>query len=536
MRARLRRIIAAAAPAALLAVPAVAAAQAPATYAVHSCRGPEGAPISTRAWQADPGDAGAADTCATGGALTATAAAAPAGPGSLSAMRFAAPAGAVIAGYRIHLTADTGPAYDPGSRVEAGIASGSVVGIPPVTAGCPDEDCSFGDEGDPLDDDNLVTSSGLPGAGLVFVARCTPGPCDDELAGGGSARARIWRSVVEIEDPAPPVLGALGGSLTVPGPVAGRASVEVPVSDAGGGVASVVLRVDGVERARVAAGGDCAAPYVVAAPCPATLPAALELDTAALAAGPHVAVVAASDAAGQTTTSAPFPFVVADPPAPVPTPASGPPAVVVAEPARAVITLDATRFTLPARGRRITGTVRRADGTPAAGAQLVVRARRYGADAPLASTETTVRTDAAGRFAIALGVLPRRLTLLLDDAGYRSAESAEVQVRGRLAIALRAIGRDLRNGSVLRLDARIVGAGAGAPDGRPVLVQAWVGGRWATVDSVEADAAGRARWRYRFRKTTRATLYRFRLRVPRGGADWPWPTTDSRVVGVLVRP
>ncbi len=535
MRARLRRTIAAAAPAALLAVPAAAAAQAPASYAVHSCRGPEGAPISTRAWQADPGDVGAGDTCATGGALTASAGAAPAGPGVLSAMRFVTPPGAVIAGYRIHLTADTGPAHVWWSQVDAGIASGSVVGVPPVTAGCPDADCSFGDEGDPLDDDNLVTASGLPGGGLVLVARCTPGPCEDHLGGGGSARARIWRSVVEIEDPAPPVLGVLGGSLTDPGPVAGRASVEVPVSDAGGGVASVVLRVDGVERARADAGGDCAAPYVVAAPCPATLPASLELDTRALSGGPHVAVVAASDAAGQTTTSAPFTFTVADTP-PAPTPAPGPPLVVVAQPARAVITLDATRFNLPARGRRITGTVRRADGAPAAGAQLVVRARRYGADAPLASTETTVRTDAAGRFAIALGVLPRRLTLLLDDAGYRSAESAEVQVRGRLAIALRAIGRDLRNGSTLRLDARLVGAGAGAPDGRPVLVQAWVGGRWATVDSVEADAAGRARWSYRFRKTTRATRYRFRLRVPRGGADWPWPTTDSRVVGVLVRP
>ena len=452
-------------------------------------------------------------------------------------MRFVAPPGAVIAGYRIHLTADTGTAYDSWSELEAGIAAGSIIGIPPVTAGCPDAECSFGDEGDPLDDDNLVTASGLPGAGLVLVARCTPGPCEDELAGGGAARARIWRSVVEIEDPAPPVLGALGGSLTAPGPIAGRASVEVPVSDAGGGVASVVLRVDGVERARVSAGGDCAAPYVVAAPCPATLPASLEIDTAPLAAGPHVATVTATDAAGQTTAATPFTFIVADPaPPPAPTPAAGPPVVVVAEPARAVITLDATRFTLPARGRQITGTVRRADGAPAAGAQLVVRARRYGADAPLASTETTVRTDAAGRFAIALGLLPRRLTLLLDDAGYRSAESAEVQVRGRLAIALRAIGRDLRNGSTLRLDARIVGAGAGAPDGRPVLVQAWVGGRWATVDSVEADAAGRARWRYRFRNTTRATRYRFRLRVPRGGADWPWPTTDSRVVGVLVRP
>ena len=246
-------------------------------------------------------------------------------------------------------------------------------------------------------------------------------------------------------------------------------------------------------------------------------------------------MVVATDAAGQVTTSASLPFTVANA-APPTAPAAAPPVTVLAEPVRAVITLDATRFTLPARGRSITGTVRRADGAPAAGAQLLVRARRFGADAPRPSAETTLRADGAGRFAIPLGAVPRRLSLLLDDPRYRSAESDEVQVRGGLAIALRAIGSRLRNGSVLRLDARVVGAGPGAADGRPVLVQARVGDRWATVDSVQADATGRARWRYRFRNTTRTTLYRFRVRVPRGGADWPWPTTDSRVVGVLVRP
>ena len=63
-----------------------------------------------------------------------------------------------------------------------------------------------------------------------------------------------------------------------------------------------------------------------------------------------------------------------------------------------------------------------------------------------------------------------------------------------------------------------------------------VGGRWTTVDSVEANALGHARWRYRFRGTTRPARYHFRVRVPRGAADWPWPTTTSDEVVVSVRP
>ena len=85
------------------------------------------------------------------------------------------PPGAVIAGYRIHLTAETG--HGPPlwwTHPEAGIADGSGVGIPPVTAGCPVADCVFGDEGDPLADENLVTAGGAPGPGLVLVARCGP--------------------------------------------------------------------------------------------------------------------------------------------------------------------------------------------------------------------------------------------------------------------------------------------------------------------------------------------------------------------------
>ena len=85
------------------------------------------------------------------------------------------------------------------------------------------------------------------------------------------------------------------------------------------------------------------------------------------------------------------------------------------------------------------------------------------------------------------------------------------------------------------LGARVNGAGSGA-GGKVVLVQAFVEGRWTTVDSLNAGADGRALWRYRFRSTTRRTGYRFRLKVERAGDIWPWPTTTSRSLRVEVSP
>ena len=69
-----------------------------------------------------------------------------------------------------------------------------------------------------------------------------------------------------------------------------------------------------------------------------------------------------------------------------------------------------------------------------------------------------------------------------------------------------------------------------------MLVQAFVEGRWTTVDSLSAGSDGKALWRYRFRSTTRRTGYRFRVKVERAGDVWPWPTTTSRVLRVEVSP
>ena len=77
------------------------------------------------------------------------------GKQQLSGLRFMTPPGTVVAGYRVHLTATTG--YPAG--LEAGLATGSLLGTPDVTQGCTGEgNCTFGDPSEPLGDANLVTS------------------------------------------------------------------------------------------------------------------------------------------------------------------------------------------------------------------------------------------------------------------------------------------------------------------------------------------------------------------------------------------
>lgn len=541
--ARSRTAIAASMLLAALSVTGPAAAGAPSTYTVQSCRDAQGVPLSSRAWLGDREDPRASDRCAEGGPLEVVAGT----TGRLSGLWFAAPAGTQVVGYRIHLTAATGLA--PGRlSLEAGIGEGSLPLLPPVSAGCPSPGCSFGNDDEPASEKNLVTKGGIAAGALALVARCG-GACgwfavDGEhgLAppSGPVARARLWRSAVDVADALAPSLGAAGGSLLAGQPVSGRVSVTAFAGDEGGGVADVVLRVDGVERSRVTA---CAEPFTLPAPCPAALPVSIEFDTGELADGQHLAELVATDAAGNSASSGPLAFRSSNTPA---APGSGTSAGGSGDPVaapvatallRAGIELSATKFRLPASGRRIEGLVRRVDGAPAAGARLVLRSRRFGVGAPRARVVRELRTGADGRFAFPLPSVPRRLTVELDDDAYRSAVSDEVLAYGRLRIAVQALGRNLRNGSTMLLLTRIAGAGGSdAAAGRVLLVQALVDGRWTTVDSVETGPKGAAGWRYRFRATSRTTRYRFRVRAPRGGDDWPWPATSSRSVSVLVKP
>jgi hypothetical protein len=527
-----------------------------ASYTVWSCRGPDGKPLGTQAWSAGDERGAVADTCADGGALQAHLSSSGEDAGHERGFRFALPAGASISGYRIHLYAATAKAFYE-QALQAGLDHDAALSFGDVDAGCPGAGCVFGTPDDPLAEANLAKAGELDSRGLVAGVRCggwlgcrVPEIGDALLQGGPDvlAELRLFRSEVDVRDDRPPVLGTPAGDLVGGATLTGdSASVTFGAGDEGGGVASLALLVDGDEVARRDAGGACAKPFTDPLPCPSSLDATLTASLTALADGAHSAALRATDAAGNVTTGEPIAFTVGtaepEPPAPPGQPPAGPPQTVVVERIVTVpvapqpVTIDGVRerVDISREGAVVSGLVKDAAGAPLAGAKVLVRSRPFGVRRARSRAERTLTTGADGRFSMPAGERSRLLILDVDDSAHRAREQVEVELLHRLRVVAVVGDRNLRNGQRMTLRADITGAGGGAED-KVVLVQAVVGGRWATVQSLTADDEGRAIWRYRFRGTTRPAIYRFRLRVERAGDVWPWPTTNSPVLRVKVRP
>lgn len=525
MRPFLARAVAACC--AVLALSAVAPAVAPAaSYSVWSCRDQSGVPASAAAWSAGPDQSGTTDTCAGGGSLRAALLRGDGPAGLVRGFRFLLPAGATISAYRLELAAQTAASNDP-ATYQAGVAADAPLTVAAIDAGCPASGCTFGNPAAPLDPGNLLirdTDSG----GLVVGVRCGSvlgcAPAEEDTT---RAEVRLFRSRVDIRDDALPSIAP--GTVTTDA-TSGLATVAADVSDAGGGVAAVALQIDGVEVVRTAT-RTCREPYTGPAPCPGLVNAGFSIDAAALAAGVHDVRVRGIDAAGNVITGPSMSLTA------VPRPST---AVIVAgpaplTPAPVVITVARSRIDLGASAPAVTGFVRTPAGAPVAGARVVVRSRALGVYRSALRDEPALTTDAAGRFSMPVAAPSRVLRLGVDDTAFRAGDPVEVDLLQSLRIVVRVSDRALKNGDTMTLRAAIAGAGGGAR-GKVALVQTIVGGRWSTVASLQADRAGRAVWRYRFRGTTRPARYRFRVRVERAGDAWPWPTTHSPAVTVAVAP
>jgi hypothetical protein len=528
----LRAVRAASLCAAAIGLCALVPASAPgASYAVWSCRGPEGSALSTRAWSAGIDPAGTSDTCADAGSLRAALLAGDGPSGLVRGWRFLLPAGATISGYRLELAASTAASDNP-AAFQAGVAADAPLAVAGIDAGCPASGCTFGTFASPLDPGNLLTRD-ADSHGLVVGVRCGAilgCPAAKEDDGTVRAQARLFRSRVDIRDDALPAIAP--GTVTTDTTTA-VATVAADVSDAGGGVAAVALQVDGVEVERTAT-RTCREPYTEPAPCPGLVTASFVMDAGALAAGTHDVRVRGVDAAGNVITGPAMALAaVARPSTP-----GGPVTIdrpVPIAPAPVVITTARAAIALGGNGAKVTGVVRTPAGAPVAGAKVSVRGRAFGVYRSVLRKERELITDAAGRFSLPVAAPSRILRLDVDDATNRAVDPLEVDLLQRLKITVKVPDRSLHNGSRMTLRARIGGAGAGTA-GKVVLVQSIVGGEWATVASVQAGRDGTAVWRYRFRGTTRPALYRFRVRVERAGDVWPWPTTNSAPVIVAVAP
>lgn len=123
-------------------------------------------------------------------------------------------------------------------------------------------------------------------------------PCTG-TGNGDSTFVEVLAPALTFEDPTPPAV-SIDNLPTAP--VQGTIDLHVHATDAGGGVKSVLLFADGVQRAIDVDdnGGRCVAPYKWFVPCSEVLEHTFQFDTTLLQGnGPHTIRAVAIDAAGQ---------------------------------------------------------------------------------------------------------------------------------------------------------------------------------------------------------------------------------------------
>jgi hypothetical protein len=182
------------------------------------------------------------------------------------------------------------------------------------------------------------------------------------------------------------------------------------------------------------------------------------------------------------------------------------------------------------RATTLIGKAVRPDGSPAAGAEILV----LEGGGPLAEVG---RTAAGSDGVFAFRVPPGHSRTL--RAGFRAAATDEalacsttVQVHVRAGVTLKSRPRRPRVRRLVRFSGRVLGGPIPAR-GKLLVLQAFERGRWRTVATTRSRASGR--WRRAIRFERRPGVYRLRALIRRE-RSFPFVTGASRAVRVSVRP
>lgn len=192
------------------------------------------------------------------------------------------------------------------------------------------------------------------------------------------------------------------------------------------------------------------------------------------------------------------------------------------------------------RDRRLTGLLRRFGAGPLAGREVIVT-ETFAAGAQPRQRSTLVDTGREGAFALRLRPGPSRDvvarfagTPLLSRAASGSVHlDAPTSVRFRASAPTARVGGNpvVFSGTVARR-----GTAPGAAAGLPVELQFRFGREdWSEFRTVETDARGHFRYRYRFSDDdSRGIRFQFRAYV-KGREGWPYGPNTSRPVSVTGR-
>jgi len=339
----------------------------------------------------------------------------------------------------------------------------------------------------------------LPNGTRAVIARLSCRPSGDRICARRAdkrfAQLRITRTAVTVEDIRSPVfVRPPGGPLTSSEPgQTGLRKLKIDASDAGGGLKSLGLVLDGVEVATVpfSPGADSGCGTVLAdrVSCPNRSQRSFDIDTALLANGAHELVLRLRDAAGNQFDSAPVLITTNNPTAPG-----------VFTRLTAGLGTSAENVRLPSRKLRygtpvtLAGFVTDAAGAGIPNARVRVTPRVGGpSGAARAVIETT--TDATGRYGVPVPAGPSRSFEVRSFAGATVTAVTRANLEVAVPVRLRASRKGRR---VVRLRGSIP-ADPRPAEGVFVEIQAKLGSRFVPFRVLRTDPRGNFSLTYRFK-------------------------------------
>jgi hypothetical protein len=366
-------------------------------------------------------------------------------------------------------------------------------------------------------------------------------PCE-ALSASEAAAVRMSRVDLALSDTKAPTIAAGPSSAMfgAGGPVSGVQSIATTFKDAGGGVASTGVQVDGRTVSEVpVASSRCRTPYHRLVPCPLTVSTTLQFNPASVPDGPHQIRVFARDATGANVGYSS--------------------SLAVTTSARGGVNgrngSDQVRLSVGVRrpvksGHRaprahptatvsygsksvVSGRLRNATGEPIVGARMVIATAVDRGVPQFADVAANVVTDSDGRFKLTLPAGPSlrvRVSYFARALDGTPAGRGSARVKVASKATLRPVHRHL--GSRVRATFRGRVLGRFRPPGIRVELQGRRGRSYVTLATAATKPDGSYRVTYRF--THRAHgRYVFRLRV-RHYPRFPYFLGYSRAVSVFV--
>jgi hypothetical protein len=367
-------------------------------------------------------------------------------------------------------------------------------------------------------------------------------PCQ-KLSGGEAAAVRISRADIALTDNAVPTIsaGPTSAMFGSGGAVSGVQSIAVTFKDAGGGVASTGVQVDGqtISETPVSNAG-CRTPYRRLVPCPLTLATTMQFNPASVPDGAHQVRVFARDATGANIGySASFPVTTSARGAVNGVNGSDQVKLTVgvrrAVPAGHRAPTPHTTLDVPYNAKTVAeGRLVNSAGQPITGARLTVGTAVDRGVPTYADLPVNVITDSRGRFKVSLPRGPSwRVRVLYFaralDTAPAGRDDARVRVATHATFAPRE--RHMRRGQRAVFIGHVVGTYR--PSGIRVELQGRRRGKYVTLASAATKTDGTFRVSYRFTGTARGR-YVFRLRV-RHFPRFPYFLGYSKPVNVFVR-